>query len=102
VAVQALARSLVRMGITSPSSATTTRIARSRQPRSRPPEPTTGSSSIGSRAHRPIAVALTQQTGRPIVHGGRCAAARRGRFDVIHFHNLSLVGGPAALAFGAG
>jgi glycosyltransferase involved in cell wall biosynthesis len=50
-----------------------------------------------------IAVGLTQQTGRPIVHG---ATLRRildgGRFDVIHYHNLSLVGGPAALAFGRG
>ncbi|MFL5620540.1 MAG: glycosyltransferase family 4 protein [Gemmatimonadaceae bacterium] len=50
-----------------------------------------------------IAVGLTQQTGRPIVHG---AMLRRildgGRFDVIHYHNLSLVGGPAALAFGSG
>jgi glycosyltransferase involved in cell wall biosynthesis len=50
-----------------------------------------------------IAVGLTQQTGYPIVHG---AALRRllddGNFDVIHYHNLSLVGGPAALAFGRG
>jgi glycosyltransferase involved in cell wall biosynthesis len=50
-----------------------------------------------------VAVGLTQQTGRPVVHG---ATLRRilddGRFDVIHYHNLSLVGGPAALAFGHG
>ena len=50
-----------------------------------------------------IAVGLTQQTGRPIVHG---SALRRileqGRFDVIHYHNLSLVGGPGALAMGRG
>ena len=50
-----------------------------------------------------VAVGLTQQTGRPIVHGD---ALRRildqGRFDVIHYHNLSLVGGPAALAIGRG
>ena len=50
-----------------------------------------------------VAVGLTQQTGRPIVHGN---ALRRileqGRFDVIHYHNLSLVGGPGALAMGRG
>jgi glycosyltransferase involved in cell wall biosynthesis len=50
-----------------------------------------------------LAVGLTQQTGRPIVHS---ATLRRlldeGGFDVIHYHNLSLVGGPAALAFGRG
>jgi glycosyltransferase involved in cell wall biosynthesis len=48
-----------------------------------------------------VSVGLTQQTGHPLVHG---RALRRileeGGFDVIHFHNLSLVGGPAALAFG--
>ncbi|HEX7979597.1 MAG TPA: glycosyltransferase family 4 protein [Gemmatimonadaceae bacterium] len=48
-----------------------------------------------------VAVGLTQQTGRPIVHG---RTLRRlldeGNFDVIHFHNVSLVGGPAALAYG--
>ena len=50
-----------------------------------------------------ISVGLTQQTGHPVVHG---ATLRRileqGRFDVIHYHNLSLVGGPAALAIGRG
>jgi len=48
-----------------------------------------------------VAVGLTQQTGRPLVH--RRTLQRllgEGRFDVIHFHNLSLVGGPAALAYG--
>jgi glycosyltransferase involved in cell wall biosynthesis len=46
---------------------------------------------------------LTQQLGRPVVHG---AAIRRvlaeGRFDVIHYHNVSLVGGPALLSMGGG
>lgn len=50
-----------------------------------------------------IAVGLTQQTGRPIVHGHALRRIlERGRFDVIHYHNLSLVGGPAALAIGRG
>lgn len=48
-----------------------------------------------------MSVALTQQTGRPVVHGRtlkRLLSA--GDFDVIHYHNLSLVGGPAALSYG--
>jgi len=50
-----------------------------------------------------VAVGLTQQTGRPIVHGGTLRRIlEQGRFDVIHYHNLSLVGGPAALAMGRG
>jgi glycosyltransferase involved in cell wall biosynthesis len=105
VAVQALARSLVRMGhhvtVVCDDDAYRT-LSRNRAPV--PPEPDDGvvvhrlSSAIA-----PIAVALTQQTGRPIVHG---STLRRllddGAFDVIHYHNLSLVGGPAALAFGRG
>ena len=48
-----------------------------------------------------VSVALTQQTGRPVVHGRTLERLLdEGGFDVIHFHNLSLVGGPAALAYG--
>jgi glycosyltransferase involved in cell wall biosynthesis len=46
---------------------------------------------------------ITQQTGRPMTS---MRAIRRvlapGRFDVIHFHNVSLVGGPAILGEGDG
>jgi glycosyltransferase involved in cell wall biosynthesis len=103
VAVQSLARALVRAGhhvtVICDDDAYRT-LSGNRGPV--PPE-----SDDGVVVHRlasrfgAIAVGLTQQTGRPIVHG---AALRRlledGRFDVIHYHNLSLVGGPAALAFG--
>lgn len=46
---------------------------------------------------------LTQQTGRPIVNGRtirRLLAERR--CDVTNFHNISLVGGPGLLKYGAG
>ena len=44
---------------------------------------------------------LTQQTGRPVVHGRQIQRLLEdGRFDVIHFHNVSLVGGPGLLAYG--
>ncbi|HEU4721088.1 MAG TPA: glycosyltransferase family 4 protein [Gemmatimonadaceae bacterium] len=50
-----------------------------------------------------VAVGLTQQTGHPVVHGGTLRRILdQGRFDVIHYHNLSLVGGPGALAIGRG
>jgi glycosyltransferase involved in cell wall biosynthesis len=52
---------------------------------------------------RTLSPLLTQQTGRPIVHG---RAIRRllddGAFDVINFHNISLVGGPGILSAGRG
>ena len=103
VAVQSLARALVREGhhvtVVCDDDAYRTLSGNDRPV---PPEIDDGvvvhrlASRLGS-----IAVGLTQQTGRPIVHG---ATLRRilenGRFDVIHYHNLSLVGGPAALAFG--
>lgn len=45
---------------------------------------------------------LTQQTGQPMVHG---RTIRRllttGRYDVINFHNVSLVGGPGVLSAGS-
>ena len=105
VAVQSLARALVRAGhhvtVVCDDDAYRT-LSGNHDPI--PPEHDDGvvvhrfASRLGA-----IAVGLTQQTGRPLVHG---AALRRllddGRFDVIHFHNLSLVGGPAALAYGRG
>jgi glycosyltransferase involved in cell wall biosynthesis len=42
----------------------------------------------------------TQQSGRPIVHGRTIQRILAGGFDVIHFHNVSLVGGPGVLAYG--
>jgi glycosyltransferase involved in cell wall biosynthesis len=46
-----------------------------------------------------MSLLLTHQTGRPVVHGGEIAALlARGRFDVVHFHNVSLVGGPGLFA----
>jgi glycosyltransferase involved in cell wall biosynthesis len=48
-----------------------------------------------------VAPFLTQQTGRPIVHGRRLARLfREHPFDVVTFNNVSLVGGPGLLSFG--
>ena len=44
---------------------------------------------------------LTQQTGRPVMNGRRIARLLRdGEFDVINFHNVSLIGGPGLLKYG--
>lgn len=50
-----------------------------------------------------LSVLLAHQTGSPVVHRRRLERlfAER-RFDVIHFHNVSLVGGPGILRFGDG
>jgi glycosyltransferase involved in cell wall biosynthesis len=48
-----------------------------------------------------LSTLLTQQTGRPIVNGARIRSLLdHGRFDVINFHNVSLIGGPDLLAYG--
>ena len=44
---------------------------------------------------------LTQQTGRPIVNGRRIKRLLDERkFDVINFHNMSLIGGPGLFPYG--
>ncbi len=50
-----------------------------------------------------LSTLLTQQTGRPAMHGGRIRRELEGRgVDVTVFHNISLVGGPGVLALGRG
>lgn len=45
-----------------------------------------------------LSTLLTQQTGTPVLNGRRIRAIlEAGRFDVVHFHNVSLVGGPGIL-----
>lgn len=46
---------------------------------------------------------LTQQLGRPVANGGKIRALlEQGGFDVINFHNASLVGGPGLFRYGRG
>ena len=48
-----------------------------------------------------FSVLLTQQFGRPLVNGPRIARLlKNGGFDVINFHNVSLIGGPGLLKYG--
>ena len=44
---------------------------------------------------------LTQQLGRPVANANRITRLLRdGRFDVVNYHNVSLVGGPGLFRFG--
>jgi glycosyltransferase involved in cell wall biosynthesis len=46
---------------------------------------------------------LVHQLGRPVVHASRLAQILRpGAFDVVWYHNVSLIGGPGLLACGDG
>lgn len=66
------------------------------------PEEPPGLRRIGLRSRLGIVSnLLTQQTGRPVVHGRRIARIlEEGDFDVVNFHNVSLVGGPGLLSYG--
>src|SRR5215813_478821 len=44
----------------------------------------------------------THQTGYPLFKSARIEQILKKRFDVIHYHNISLVGGPKVLEYGHG
>ena len=47
-----------------------------------------------------LAPLVSQQTGRPGLHGPALKAFFAEPFDVLHFHNISLIGGPNVLKMG--
>jgi glycosyltransferase involved in cell wall biosynthesis len=48
-----------------------------------------------------VSALLTQQLGRPVVNGARIRhIVESGRYDVVNFHNVSLIGGPGLLRYG--
>jgi glycosyltransferase involved in cell wall biosynthesis len=49
-----------------------------------------------------LASAITYESGRQLVHRASLRAFFRTKFDVTHFHNVSLVGGPGVLSMGSG
>lgn len=51
----------------------------------------------GAGALSPI---ITQQTGSPGLKAGKLSSILDRGFDVIHFHNISLIGGPGVLRLG--
>ena len=74
-----------------------------------PAAPTTDDGTDGVVVHRltsrlgALSPLLTQQTGRPVANARAMARIfDAGRFDVVHFHNVSLVGGPGVLRYGSG
>lgn len=105
VAVQRLARALVRRGhsVDVIHCVDSYRLlARGPMPDPPPAEPGLTLHSLASPlgALSPLA---TQQTGLPLLKTRAIRAVLdHGRFDVVHFHNVSLVGGPGVLRLGEG
>lgn len=48
----------------------------------------------------PVSMLLTQQMGRPVIQGRKIRQILDRGFDVVTFHNISLVGGPGLLQAG--
>lgn len=70
-----------------------------------PPEDSTQDGIRVRRLHSPwgwLSPLLTQQTGRPLLKQRQLQGVLDGGFDVVNFHNISLVGGPGVLALPAG
>ena len=71
-----------------------------------PPEPIERSVEDGVRVHSlrsplgPVSPLVTQQTGRPGLKEKQLRSILEQDFDVIHYHNVSLVGGPGVLRLG--
>lgn len=49
-----------------------------------------------------LSALATQQTGTPFFYSERLKQILQNEFDVIHYHNVSLVGGPQILKYGEG
>ena len=103
VAVQRLARELVRAG----HSVTVVHDLDAFAALNRPllPDernPDDGIEVISLKSSLGVASALlVQQTGRPVVHGKQLTALLNERdFDVVNFHNASLMGGPGVFELG--
>jgi glycosyltransferase involved in cell wall biosynthesis len=57
----------------------------------------------GLRSRFPVgSTALTHQVGSPGVRAGRIREILDADFDVVHFHNVSVLGGPKVLEYGRG
>lgn len=105
IGIQRLSRGLARRGceVTILHDTDAWRVLSDGQEPDARPEPA-GMKVIRLRSRAPlVSTLLTQQLGRPIVNGRRIAnLLEEGNFDVVNFHNVSLIGGPGLWKYGRG
>ena len=102
VGIRRLAHALVRRGheVTVVHDVDTWRTLSGRPDPAPEPRPN-GLEAIGlSSRLGAVSVLLTQQLGRPVVHRAAIERVLARGFDVIQFHNVSQIGGPALLGMG--
>ncbi len=104
IAVERLARGLVRAGhrVTVIHDADAYRALGGPEPAPRAAAPGVEVVTLRTRWPR-LSTLLTQQLGRPVLNRGPLRRLlEAGAYDVINFHNVSLLGGPGLLALGSG
>lgn len=104
IAVQHLARALVRQGhaVTVVHDTDAFR-AKGGRVHGGDPQADDGVRVIRIGTRRPtLSSLITQQLGAPGLKATQLRKALQGPFDVVHFHNISLLGGPALLRLGSG
>jgi glycosyltransferase involved in cell wall biosynthesis len=102
--VQRLAGALARRGhsVTVVHSADAFRTLGGKEKAAPPDEPGVTVRTLATRFARGASLA-TYLSGKPAFYADELAALFAGRtFDVVHFHNVSLVGGPGVLRYGDG
>ncbi len=77
-----------------------TLLAGGPSPGSYPNHPNVSLHPLGSGARGKLGLLLGHQLGRPALQRRELERLLGGPFDVIHFHNVSLLGGPGVLACG--
>jgi glycosyltransferase involved in cell wall biosynthesis len=104
IAVRRLARALVRRGhhVTVVHDADAYLTLSGGEPNDARPE-ADGVEVIGLRSGAgALSILLTQQLGAPVVNGRRIRRIlAEGDYDVINYHNVSLIGGPGLLSYGS-
>lgn len=102
IGIQRLVRALARRGIHNTVILDTdafTQLA-GRVPEAASPEPNVELVPLSSSLPR-LSLLAVQQLGRPVAHAARLRELLgNGRFDIVHFHNVSLMGGPAVWSYG--
>jgi glycosyltransferase involved in cell wall biosynthesis len=75
-------------------------LAGSPSPGSYPNHPHVALHPLGRGATAKLGLLLSHQLGRPVLQRRELEGLLGGPCDVIHFHNVSLLGGPGVLAYG--
>jgi glycosyltransferase involved in cell wall biosynthesis len=102
IGIQRLVRALARRGHPQTVIVDTDahRMLSGREPELEPEEPNIEVIRLRSKAPK-LALLAVQQLGRPVVQARRLREILgAGRFDVINYHNVSLVGGPVVWSYG--